>query len=470
MQATCTRPSGDRGAGVARDTRYRRPVAAARSSAQAPLVIVVRRASSSRTSERWRHHNRHGEEGAGRNWSRGRRRAASGQDRPQTADNPRAAPSCDAVRRAKKGRLDEGRHPRERCLPKFRRTPRKRRPGRKTGVRKTAASGQPPHESKDYSKSGPPPFPCAQNGTTRPRTLQMLCSILWAIVADAPGPSRPTTRRPTTHKRRPRAWQVVALVIAVVALAWVGVRGLLARGHLERARAGVEQLRADLLAAHGVNPMQLPTIQDDTRRARALTDDPIWRTLAHTPYAGRTLRTTSGLAAAVDDVAQRALPDIVDAGDALAPSRLRTGGAAINLAPLQAAQPALTDAAARLTAVTTSVKALPTDGVLPPVRRASDQLTGQLTSLTSQVDDAALAAKLLPPMLGAAGPRRYLVIIQDNAEARGTGGLLGAYATLEADDGQLRLTSLESNSVLQRLLVSPQDAGLPAEYVDLYSD
>jgi hypothetical protein len=304
----------------------------------------------------------------------------------------------------------------------------------------------------------------------------MLCSILWAIVADAPGPSRPTTRRPTTrrptsHKRRPRAWQVVALVIAVVvlALAWVGVRGLLARRHLERARAGVEQLRADLLAAHGVNPMQLPTIQDDTRRARALTDDPIWRTLAHTPYAGRTLRTTGGVAAAVDDVAQRALPDIVDAGDALAPSRLRTGGAAINLTPLQAAEPALTDAAARLTAVTTSVKALPSDGVLPPVRRASDQLTGQLTSLTSQVDDAALAAKLLPPMLGAAGPRRYLVIIQDNAEARGTGGLLGAYATLEADDGQLRLTRLESNSVLQRLPVSPQDAGLPAEFVDRYA-
>jgi Protein of unknown function (DUF4012) len=294
----------------------------------------------------------------------------------------------------------------------------------------------------------------------------MLCSILWAIVADAP-----TTSRPTTHKRRPRAWQVVILVIAVVALAlaWVGVRGLLARRHLERARAGVEQLRADLLAAHGVNPMQLPTIQDDTRRARALTDDPLWRTLAHTPYAGRTLRTTSGLAAAVDDVAQRALPDIVDAGDALAPSRLRTAGAAINLTPLQAAEPALTDAAARLTAVTTSVKALPTNGVLPPVRRASEQITGQLSTLTSQVDDAALAAKLLPPMLGAAGPRRYLVIIQDNAEARGTGGLLGAYATLEADNGQLRLTRLESNSVLQRLPVSPQDAGLPAEFVDRYA-
>jgi Protein of unknown function (DUF4012) len=286
------------------------------------------------------------------------------------------------------------------------------------------------------------------------------------------GASRPRRSRPTRRPRRPVPWRwlAAATVVVLLATAWVGVRGLLARGHLERARAGVEQLRADLLAAHGVNPMQLPTIQDDTRRARALTDDPIWRTLAHTPYAGRTLRTTSGLAVAVDDVAQRALPDIVDAGDALAPSRLRTGGAAINLAPLQAAQPALTDAAARLTAVTTSVKALPTNGVLPPVRRASEQITGELSTLNSQLDDAALAARLLPPMLGATGPRRYLVVIQDNAEVRGTGGLLGAFATLEATNGQLRLTGLESNDGLKPLSVAPTDASLPAEYVDRYAD
>ena len=128
------------------------------------------------------------------------------------------------------------------------------------------------------------------------------------------------------------------------------------------------------------------------------------------------------------------LPDVVGAADALAPTRRRTGGAALNLGPLQAAQPRLAATATRLTGIATQVKALPVHGLLPPVHNAVNQLTGQLSSLTGQVDDAALAAKLLPPMLGAAGPRRYLVI-QDNAEVRGTGGLLGAFATLEAANG-----------------------------------
>src|SRR5664280_1590768 len=73
-------------------------------------------------------------------------------------------------------------------------------------------------------------------------------------------------------------------------------------------------------------------------------------------------------------------------------------------------------------------------------------------------------------MLGAAAPRRYLVIIQDNAEARGTGGLLGAYATLEADNGQLRLTRLGSNNQLQRITVTPEQAGVPAEFMARYAD
>ena len=57
-------------------------------------------------------------------------------------------------------------------------------------------------------------------------------------------------------------------------------------------------------------------------------------------------------------------------------------------------------------------------------------------------------------------------MIQDNAEVRGTGGLLGAFATLEATNGQLRLTGLESNDGLKPLSVAPTDANLPAEYPD----
>ena len=49
------------------------------------------------------------------------------------------------------------------------------------------------------------------------------------------------------------------------------------------------------------------------------------------------------------------------------------------------------------------------------------------------------AVRLLPSMLGQDGVRRYLVVFQNNAEVRATGGLPGSVAVVEADDGQIKL-------------------------------
>ena len=62
------------------------------------------------------------------------------------------------------------------------------------------------------------------------------------------------------------------------------------------------------------------------------------------------------------------------------------------------------------------------------VRKKVDELSVTTTS-------AARAAELIPPMLGADGKRRYFLAFQNPAESRGTGGLLGAYGVLEADQG-----------------------------------
>jgi len=52
-------------------------------------------------------------------------------------------------------------------------------------------------------------------------------------------------------------------------------------------------------------------------------------------------------------------------------------------------------------------------------------------------------------MLGGQGKRRYFVAFQNNAESRGTGGLLGVYGILEADRGRLRMTKVGSNQELK---------------------
>ncbi|HWC11028.1 MAG TPA: DUF4012 domain-containing protein, partial [Acidimicrobiales bacterium] len=58
------------------------------------------------------------------------------------------------------------------------------------------------------------------------------------------------------------------------------------------------------------------------------------------------------------------------------------------------------------------------------------------------VDDgqaAALAARVVPELFGASGPRRYFVAIVTPAELRGSGGMIANFAELEAASGRLQL-------------------------------
>src|SRR5207253_6191464 len=57
-------------------------------------------------------------------------------------------------------------------------------------------------------------------------------------------------------------------------------------------------------------------------------------------------------------------------------------------------------------------------GVLPPVARGLDQFRSAVAELAATVHGAALAAELVPPMLGADGTRSYLLAFQNPAEAR----------------------------------------------------
>ncbi|MFI5426817.1 DUF4012 domain-containing protein [Aeromicrobium sp. UC242_57] len=82
---------------------------------------------------------------------------------------------------------------------------------------------------------------------------------------------------------------------------------------------------------------------------------------------------------------------------------------------------------------------------------------GTVKSKITQAKDAAantsLAARLLPPMLGAKGERTYLLMVQNNAEVRSTGGIAGSIAILTAKKGKL---SMGFQGSLQDLVQFPE--------------
>ncbi|OGL72431.1 hypothetical protein A3C96_03965 [Candidatus Uhrbacteria bacterium RIFCSPHIGHO2_02_FULL_60_10] len=80
--------------------------------------------------------------------------------------------------------------------------------------------------------------------------------------------------------------------------------------------------------------------------------------------------------------------------------------------------------------------------VLPDEYRGTlAQARERLPVLNAYAAKAAAVAKLLPGIIGADGRRRYLVIFQNDAELRPTGGFMGSYALVDVNNG--RLTQVE---------------------------
>jgi hypothetical protein len=74
-----------------------------------------------------------------------------------------------------------------------------------------------------------------------------------------------------------------------------------------------------------------------------------------------------------------------------------------------------------------------------PLSDAIEDLKTRLAKQEPSMQRAALAARLLPDLLGRTGPRHYFLAFQNNAELRGTGGLIGNWGELVAENGNLRL-------------------------------
>jgi hypothetical protein len=84
--------------------------------------------------------------------------------------------------------------------------------------------------------------------------------------------------------------------------------------------------------------------------------------------------------------------------------------------------------------------------LLPQVSEPLAKAKIQLNGVTGALDAAADAAALAPGMLGVDVPRNYLLIVQNNAESRASGGIPGALAVLTLDKGKLTLGAQSSAS------------------------
>lgn len=218
------------------------------------------------------------------------------------------------------------------------------------------------------------------------------------------------------------------ITLLLVVLGWAGLAGALASRDLERAQALITS------SEQSVDAASLGRAEDLARHAQSLLRQPGPVLSQALPVVGRSTR-------AARTVAESAVATISSARSAatvLDERRLvRDGG--VDLAAVGELNSVL-DAAAQAMGPPLQRLAELDPALLPgPVARGVLDAQDRLLGADASAARAAALTGALPGLLGQERPRTVLVVLQNNAELRGTGGLISTFTVGVAEQGRLVL-------------------------------
>jgi hypothetical protein len=228
--------------------------------------------------------------------------------------------------------------------------------------------------------------------------------------------------------------------LAALAVAWIGVLGLRAGQHLRSAGRMVGQLQTQIERGDTSGARRtLAALQRETSDARAATGDFGWRLGGHLPVVGPDLAAIRTVAVVVDDFARHGLQPLVETAATTSLGALAPKNGRIDVAAVQAAAPGVAKAAAAAREARDRVDKINVNDLFLETRAAVAQVRSGLSQAVRLTQLAQRVSTLLPAMLGADRPRNYLLLFQNPAEIRASGGMPGAYLVLGTNRGQVQV-------------------------------
>ncbi|CAM3267115.1 DUF4012 domain-containing protein [Nocardioides dubius] len=232
------------------------------------------------------------------------------------------------------------------------------------------------------------------------------------------------------------------VLVALVAVGYSAWRAQQVRDDLFAARDAALLLRqavvdGDQQAADAA----LTELTEHSDLAREGTSGPTWRVLGVLPVVGDDAEGVKVVAEVLADLAHDGLRPLVDSDQALDVGAFAPVDGAIDVQAISAAAEPLGAAKGAFATADRRLSRLEPKGYLDPLRVAVDDLSGQVHSASYGLHAADRATDVLPQMLGADRKRTWLLIFQNPAELRSTGGLPGASALMTADAGRIEMVT-----------------------------
>lgn len=257
------------------------------------------------------------------------------------------------------------------------------------------------------------------------------------------------------------------LVFGMIALAWVGIRGALAIGHLNDVHTSAPEVVSSFAREPSEGTEELRALAAHTRTARDLTSDPIWKLVERAPWIGPQLKAVSVVTASSDELVRLSVFPLVEATQASAFDALKPVDGRIDTSALTAIEAPAADAAVRAEKAAADIRAIDRTPLVGRLADVTDTVEEVFSQASGGLDALSRASQLLPDMLGGSGQRSYLVLVQNNAELRSLGGIAGTALLLQTDGGRMIFAGTTSGAALSRNITAPA-VSLPAEVESIY--
>jgi len=182
----------------------------------------------------------------------------------------------------------------------------------------------------------------------------------------------------------------------------------------------------------------LSNLQATAAAAHRHSDSPIWKVASLVPFIGDDVEAVSVVSEVLNDVASRVMPPLVDISTKLDLNTFAPHKGKVDLAALATLRNPIAQANTLLYTDNARLKKIDPTHIIGPLR-------GPVTEFTRRINDAATGTRvaddvlgLVPTMLGDSN-RTYLFVFQNNAEARATGGITGAFLLAKVNRGHIKL-------------------------------
>lgn len=247
----------------------------------------------------------------------------------------------------------------------------------------------------------------------------------------------------------PRRGRVVAVVVGIV-VAFVLVVGGVVGVMLYRSAMTVKASASTLMAQ--VDPLKesiksgdeaalrdsVSTIVAETDTIKREVSTPLWSVASFIPVVGEDVNSVRTLGNVAYDLVNDALVPITNDLAGVSLSSLFQDGV-VNVGLIQTISDSVSNSLPTIKSAVDTISGLP-EAHIPQLREVLDRVQGPVSEAGGMIDQVEPALKVLPQMFGADGQTRtYLIVAQNNAELRATGGLPGSWGTISVTDGVLSM-------------------------------